>query len=589
MSFEAVLVLIIIIFMLVSLYLELAQPALIFLIAVTIMYFSGTITLKEILSGLSNENIVLIFLLIVISDIIKKTGVMDNLVNRILRPNLKLSGFSGRLSYFVGALSAFINNTPLVALMMPYVYNWAKRNKIATSKVMLPLSYAAIAGGTITLIGTSTNLIVNGLSMETGQPSLNLFDFAYVGLPAMILTGLYLTLVAPRVLPNRTDILADYAQKSREYLVETIVPSKSGLMGKSIEKGKLRNLKGLYLVQIIRQDEIIAPVSPKEVIYEGDRLFFAGDTMTILELMESNKNLILPYGQSMMQETENNIIEVIVTNNSRLVHQTAKSSNFRKKYDAAIIAIQRNGEKLSGKLGEITFKFGDLLLLIAGKSFNRYTENEQDFLVTSKVKEIQSIPRWKKIVFFGGVLVAFVLATLKILPLFISLLVMIGVAALIKMVKFPQLKAAIDLNLLFILVLALAFGKAITNSGVAEITSDFLFKIFGTNPLVVIIILYVVTNITSMFVTNAAAVSIIFPIAFAAYSNFQNISFTPFILTIAIAASAEFMTPFGYQTNLMVYGPGNYQFKDYIKICLPLTLMFFILTISILGYIYHLY
>jgi len=587
MSFEAILVIIVILLMLVALYTELAQPALIFLVAVMIMYFSGIINLKEILSGLSNENIVLIFLLIVISDIIKKAGLMDRLINRLLRYNLKLSSYKGRLSFLVGSLSAFINNTPLVALMMPYVFDWAKRNKISTSKVMLPLSYAAIAGGTVTLIGTSTNLIVNGLSMEAGQPSLNLFDFTYVGLPAMIITGLYLTLFSSKILPARQDILTQYEEKKRDYLVETLVPPKSNLIGRSIEKGKLRNLKGLYLAQIIRQNELIAPVSPKEVIYEGDRLFFAGDTLTILELVEDKKNLSLPYGNLMMQETENNIIEVIISSNSRLVHQTAKSSNFRKKYDAAIIAIQRNGEKLSGKLGEIDFKVGDLLLLITGRSFTRYSENEQDFLITSKIKEIQSIPIWKKFVFFGGVLTAFVLATLKILPLFVSLLLMIGVAAIIKMVKFPQLKAAIDLNLLFILVLALAFGKAITNSGVATIAADFFMNLFGTNPLTVMIILYLLTNLTTMFVTNAAAVAIIFPIAFASYSNFQDISFTPFVLTIALAASAEFLTPFGYQTNLMVYGPGNYQFKDYIKLGLPLTIMYFVLTIGILGYIYN--
>lgn len=589
MNFEAILVLVVIILLLTALYFEVAQPALIFLIAVLIFYFTGTLSLNEITSGLGNENIILIFLLIVISDIIKKTGVLDSLVNRILKPDISIKSFNFRMTGIVSLISGFINNTPLVAFMIPYVYDWAKRNNLSPSKVMIPLSYAAMTGGTLTLIGTSTNLIVNGLNIEAGQPSLELFDFVYVGIPAIIFSVLYLTFFSSKALPDRKDILVEYKEQSRDYLVETIVLPKSGLIGKSVEKANLRNLKGLYLVQIIRKDELIAPVSPKEIIYENDRLFFAGDTMTILELVEGNKNLSLPYGHSMMKENENNIIEVIITANSRLINQTPKTSNFRKKYDAAIIAIQRNGEKLSGKLGEIKLLFGDLLLLITGKNFNRYTENEQDFLITSRIKEIQSIPLWQKTMFFVFLIVFFILAALEILPLFIGLLILIGLTSLIKMVKFPQLKNAIDLNLLFILVLALAFGKAITNSGVAQITIDFFMKIFGHNPLSVIIIIYVMTNIATMFITNAAAVAITFPLAYAAHASFPETCFTPFVLSIAYAASAAFMTPFGYQTNLMVYGPGNYQFRDYLKLGLPLTLIYFILTIGILSYKYHLY
>lgn len=589
MSFEAVLVLIVILLLLAALYLELAQPALIFLVAVLIFYFFGILSLPEILSGLGNDNIILIFLLIVISDIIKKTGVMDSLVNRVLKPGLSLKAFNFRMTGVVSLISGFINNTPLVAIMIPYVYDWAKKNRISPSKVMLPLSFAAIIGGTLTLIGTSTNLIVNGLNIEAGQPSLKMFDFIYVGLPAIVIGVLYITFFFNKALPDRKDMLVEYKEFSRDYLVETIVPQKSNLIGKSIEKGNLRNLKGLYLVQIIRGNELIAPVSPKEIIFENDRLFFAGDTMTIIDLMEGNKNLSLPYGHSMMQENENNILEVIITGSSRLINQTPKTSNFRKKYDAAIIAIQRNGEKLSGKLGEIKLKFGDLLLLIAGKNFYRYSENEQDFLITSRIKEIQSIPKWQKTFFFICLITFFLLAATEKLPLFIGLLILIGITALIKMVKFPSLKNAIDLNLLFILVLALAVGKAISNSGIAQISSNFFINLFGHNIISVLVILYITTNVITHFITNAAAVAITFPLAFAAHASFPDISFTPFVLTIAYAASAAFLTPFGYQTNLMVYGPGNYQFRDYIKFGLPLAIIYFILTIGILGYKYQLF
>ncbi len=577
-------VIVVVVFMLVALYQEWTQPSLIFLLAVVIFYFSGIVTINDILHGLSNESIILILLLIIISEVIKKTAVIGYVLNRLLKPNLSYQRFLTRMTSGVAFFSGWINNTPLVAFMIPYVYDWARKKGISPSKVLIPLSYAALMGGTITLIGTSTNLVVNGLAIESGLPSLHLFDFIYVGIPVTILGTLYLIFIGSKLLPERENVLSQFDARTREYLIETIVPPLSKLTGKTIEEAGLRNLNDLYLVQILRDQETIAPVSPKEIIRKNDCLFFAGNTEKIIDLIQGTTDLILPFGTKMINQPRNNIVEAVIPDNSKLHNQTAKSYQFRMHYDAAIIAIQRKSEKLRGKLGEIKLKAGDLLLLVTGENFK--ADAEQDFQVITNVKKIERMEGWKVTVFFIILLGALTLSAVKILPLFIGLLCVIGFIALTNMIKLNDMKRSLDFNLFFLLVLALAIGKAIFNSGLADQMAEIIISFAMGNTLLVMISLYVITNLISMFVTNAAAVAVTFPIAIAAATELGADNFKPFILVIAYAASAEFMTPFGYQTNLMVYGPGGYKFKDYLRVGFPLSLMYLVATILILKLVF---
>ena len=262
--------------MVISLYKEVVKPVMVFVVAITILMVAKIITPKEALSGFANEQIAVIFLLLIISDVIKRSAALDYSIFRLFRPNLSYKQFLFRMSGSVATISAFVNNTPLVALMMPYVYDWAKRKNISPSKVLMPLSMAAIIGGTVTLIGTSTNLVVSGLAVDAGLPPLQMFDFTPIGLPIMILIVLYISLFSKRLLPDRTDALTDFKEHTREYLIETRVPASSGFVGKSLDDNKLRQLRGLYVVEIIRGEKTIAPVSPKEVIRADDILIFAG-------------------------------------------------------------------------------------------------------------------------------------------------------------------------------------------------------------------------------------------------------------------------------------------------------------------------
>ncbi len=592
MDLKIIIVFVVIVVMLAVLYKEVVHPSLVFLISVLIFYFSDIITLDEIVSGFSNQQILLIFLLLIISDIIKRSSIFDHVIDKIFNTRIGYKGFLLRMSLIVSPISAWLNNTPIVALMMPYVHDWAQKKKISVSKVMLPLSLIAILGGTATLVGSSTNLIVNGLAIESGIESLGLFDFYFVGIPLVIMGTLFIIFFSKRLLPDRRNIWDDLSEKTREYIVETVVPKESPFIGKTVLENKLRNLRGLFLVEIIRDGRPIAPVSPRERIHEGDFLLFAGETKTIMDLISNEDTLELaPVSKELLEKKNENIelVEVIVSHKSELIGKTPKETNFRKKYDAAIVAVQRYGSRVSGKLGRITFNVGDLIILVTGKDFQARPEADRDFYRISRLKHMQYFGKPKKIILFGGLIAAFLLASFKILPLFAGLLLLLLLLALQKTITLDDLKKTLDLNLFFILVLALAIGKAVHNSGAADFIAENVLHLFSHDPISILIGIFIITVIITNFVTNAAAVAITFPIAIsmAAQSGINDVK--PFILTVAIAGSAGFLTPFSYQTNLMVYGPGNYRFKDYLKIGIPLTIIYMITCIIAIAYFFNLY
>lgn len=573
--------------MLILLYREYVQPALIFLFAILVFYAKGIIDIDEIVAGFSNQQILLIFLLLIISDTIKKTAALDDFIQKLFNPKLTFKGFIFRMGLLVSGLSAWLNNTPVVAFTTPYVYDWAKKKGISPSKVMIPLSFAAILGGTATLIGTSTNLIVNGLATDAGLPGLELFDFYYIGIPLIVVGLLYLAFISYGILPKRKTFATEYLEKRKEYTVETYVSENSELKGKTVEEANLRNLKGLFLVEIVREEKVIAPVTPREVIRENDILIFAGDTETVADLVKTRKGLSLSLPPDCNIKQENiEVVEVVISSKSYLVGRKAKKANFRKKYDAAILAIQRDGERLSGKIGEIELKVGDLLLLIVGKEFHTKHEVDQDLYIVSKVKKFHFFDRRKRTVLFGGLITVLLLASFKVISLFIGLLSLFALLSLLNVLKLNDVKRSMDLNLFFILVLALAVGKAITNSGAGNHLANALISLLPQSPFYALIGIYLITNLITIFVTNAAAVAITFPIAVAVANQLGIADIKPFLLTIAFAGSAGFITPFAYQTNLMVYSAGNYKFKDFVKVGVPLTILYMAISLLIIGYVF---
>lgn len=572
-SFSMALVFAVLIFLLVALYSGKLRAEVSFFIAVTVLIIAGVLSPSEALAGFANEQLAVIMLLLVISDIIRKTDVINLVFNKLFQGTKSVSGFIVKMVVFVAPTSAFFNNTPLVAMMMPYVYSWSKKNNISPSKLLIPLSYAAILGGCMTLVGTSTNLVVNGMAVDAGFGSLDIFDFAWVGFPMVIIGGIYLALFSDKILPSHKDAMEEFKEGWREYFVETEIGTNSPVIGKSVAEAGLRNLSGNFLVEIIRNTSVITPVSPEDILSSGDKLIFTGETNSIPELSKPELGLSLP--KECIASELSDVVEVVVSHNSWLIGRLVKNTHFRGKYDAAIVAIHRNGAKMSGKIGSVIIQAGDVLLLFAGRDFGiRATGNE--FYVISK-KENKKVDAKKAIMVIAGVLLSVVVSANTPLSLFSCLLVVLAISFFTKTLTGSEIKRGVNLNMMLIMAFGLALGKAMSNSGAAEFIATNILKIaepFG--PVAILGMIFLVTNLLASYMTNLAAVAIIFPIS-VGIAQSLGLPLEPFIMIVAFGGAANFITPIGYQTNLMVYGSGGYSFNDFMKIGLPLTILYIVI------------
>lgn len=593
MTTDQIIVTIVIVFLLVSLYKRIFGPGFTFVIGVSVLGISGILSPSEILNGFANEQIAVIILLLFIGEVIRKSTLIDNMFNSLFKKTHTYKGFIARLLLPVAALSSMINNTPLVAIMMPYVHNWGQKNNIAVSKLLIPLSYAAILGGTATLIGTSTNLVVNGLVAEqTIIPdfkTLEIFDFAPVGLIMIVLGGLYLILFGYKLLPDNRGLKEKLNEKSREYIVEVRISRNSEYHNKTVENAKLRNLKGLFLVEIVRNGQVISPVSPQTKMQEDDQLIFAGNTETIADMVENDSNIKPAELGGFGRRSKTEVVEVFVTPNSNLISKTVKESNFRGKYDAAILAVHRNGEKISGKIGDVKPVAGDLLLLVTGEDFSSRSADSSEFFVVDKVRSIEKMPTYQSVLIIGGLVTSVVLSSFKIVPLFTSLLVFIIVLLLTKVAHPKELYKGLNFNLIFIIALSLALGMAMIKTNIAFALSHAFLEVIKPFGVITLLMgVYLVTNLLASVITNIGAVAITFPISLSLAEQL-GADPKPFVLLVAYAAAASFITPIGYQTNLMVYGPGGYTFKDFMKIGLPLSILFMITTVIVLTLQFNLH
>ena len=586
-AFQPYFVLIILSLTFALIYLEILRPSVSFLLAVLIFTITGILDTEHVLAGFSNSSIAVIILLIVITAALRKNYRVELIFDLVFKKAKTYRNFLIRMMAQVAILSAMINNTAVVALMTPYVYNYGKKNNIAPSKLLIPLSYATIMGGMLTLIGTSTTLVLNGFITEAGLSELRFNDLIFIG-SAVTITGIaFIVFFGFKLLPNHTDSLQSFSKNKRNYLIETWLDSKSPLIGQTVLDAGLRNLQGVYLVEIQRHGKMISPITPHEIIQKDDVLFFAGDTTNIMDLMNEQKGLILPEKASDYHQDKTEVIEAVVAGFSSIIAKTVKESNFRNRYDAAIIAIHRNGEKISGKIGDIEINPGDVLLLYTGKDFGNRVELYKDIYVINKVREIAD-PGRKKYYAIGLILLgSIVLLITKGLALFPSLLIIFTIMVGFGLISVQDIRRELDFNLIGILVFSLAIGQAMIISGAGVMVADWLIGLlspFGRTAILVGLML--ITNLLTSLIGNVGAVSITFPIALGIGQS-MGIDVTPYFLGIAYAASAAFITPFSYQTNLLVYGPGGYNLKDFVRIGVPVTLIYLIVAFLALLVLYN--
>jgi len=589
-TFDLVLVFVVLLFILISLYWNILGISFTFLIGVITLGFFGVLTPTEIISGFGNEQVAVVILMLLFSDVIRKTDIIEFTFDRLFRGVRSYKGFINRMVFAVAGFSMFLNNTPLVAVMMPYVNSWTKRNNLTPSKFLIPLSYASILGGSATLIGTSTNLIVNSMVIDQeilpGLQKLNLFDFAYVGIPMIILGWLYLVFFGNKLLPSRVALKDDLNTSTREYVVEAKVRTKSHLIGKTVGESGLKDINGLTLTAILRKSITIIEVPPEVVLDQGDTLVFKGETQHIADLLSSKSGLILPEVGMLRRLSRAHVNEVVISQNSVLINKSVRNTDFRGKYDAAIIAVHRNGERIEGKPGGVVLKAGDVLLLFAGENFLSLSKDTYDFYFISRVTEYINLEWYKTLILLGGITLVITLAALNVISLFMGLIIMILISMMLKVTSPRDIPKNIDYNLALIIVMSLALGTAMIKSGAADLVANGVISAFlPLGKIGVLLGIYLITALLAAYITTKAAVAIVFPIALSV-AQLLGVSGTPFVLAVAYAAACTFITPHGYVTNLMVYGPGGYSFKDFMRIGLPLTILYTTVAVVILSAIY---
>lgn len=543
-----------------------------------VLLVSGVLTPQQAFAGFANEGLITVAVLFVVAAALRDTGGMARLTQRLLGIPGSVVGAQLRLMAPVTVMSAFMNNTPLVAMMLPVVDDWSRKARLSASKLMIPLSYASILGGTCTLIGTSTNLVVDGLLIRAGHPGMSMFELSWIGLPSA-LVGVAVIIAGSRwLLPDRLPVMS-VRDDARRYTVEMIVEPASPLAGQSIEAAGLRHLPGMFLIEIERDGEVRPAVGPEERLHEGDRLVFAGVVESVVDLQKI-RGLVPATNQVFKLDApreRRSMTEAVVSDTCPLIGKTVRDGEFRSVYNAVIIAVARNGELLRQRIGDIVLRAGDTLLLEAPASFARDQRDSRDFYLVSQVAGAV-VPRhdkaWLAVLILVGMVAA---ATAGLLPMVTAAMLAAGLMVGARCVDWGAAKRALDLRVLLVIGATLAIGTALEASGGAQVIAGGLIRLGGNDPWVLLVVVYGVTMLFTELITNNAAAALVFPIAMATAEGL-GVSVRPFAIAIAMAASASFSTPIGYQTNLMVLGPGGYRFSDFFRAGIPLNLLMWLLS-----------
>ena len=587
MGWEAWFTLAVTVLTLVLLVRETLAPASVMLGATILLLVVGIISPTEAFSGFGNSAPITVAALYVLARAVEKTNLLQPVLAFLLGDTRGDRGSLNRLLPASAGASAFLNNTPLVAMLIPPVTDWAERTGKSPSKYLMPLSYAVILGGVITVMGTSTNLVVSGmLEKKTGTP-MGLFEITPIGLPVAVIGLIVLILTAPRLLPARRGARKDLEHVAREFSVTMVVEQGGPLDGKPVSEGGLRHLQGVFLIEVARDGESIAPVDSQMVLKGGDRLCFVGQVDNIVDL-QSMRGLVSTEQSHLtpFDSVRHTFLEAVIGVPSPLVGKTLKEVNFRSRYQAAVVAIHRAGHRINAKLGEVELKVGDTLVLLADPGFRSRWRDRTDFLLVSQLGGTPPAVS-KKAWFVGLVTIAIVfVAGLGILPMLQASL--LGAVALVGfgVLTATEARNAVDLDVILVIATSFGIGAAMEGSGLAAKLAELLVGAFdGMGLLGVSLGIILATSLVTEIITNNAAAALLFPIAFASAERL-NQDPRVFAIIVAVMASTSFLTPIGYQTNTMVYGPGGYRFSDYSRLGAPLTIMVMITILVVLKFYY---
>jgi di/tricarboxylate transporter len=600
-----------------------------FLSGLAAVTLGGAIPAETALAGFASGPVLLIGALLAAAAGLQTTGAID-WIGKLLLGSAQTERQALRRMTLVTAVSAFILNTPLVAMLMPVVIDWCRKHSISPSRMMMPLSYMVILGGVGTVIGTSTTLVCNAQIAEVrdnvtakapegaltpafldGMADIGFFEITWIGLPIALAGIVYMLVFSPRLLPDRTDLVEDFSDRQREYLVEMLAQPGCGLVGKTVEQAGLRQLPGLFLIEIRRNEESITPIAPGDVIHANDHMVFTGVVNTIADL-ERIPGLVPAIDQTYesrpAERTNRQLVEAVLSRTSPVIGQTVRDANFRQLYNAAIVAVHRGGERMGTKIGDIRLQPGDTLLLQARSGFVETHRNSRDFYLVSQVGGSSARRHDRAAVaaiLFLLLLVWLVATSLgaagvtsapwllpSIRPIAAVAIVMAMVGA--RCLTVNQARAAMDLQVLITVGAAMGLGGALSHSGAAQFVADYVVR--GTQlapipevafPWLLLTVVYFLSMILTEAISNAAVATIMIPIV-VGIAQQTGLNPRPFLMAVTIAASLSFATPVGYQTNLMVMGPGGYHPKDFLRVGGLLQLFIAIMAIPLLGLLWPL-
>ena len=567
---------------------ERVSPSIAILAATVVLFVTGVIDQEQAFAGFSNDAPITVAALYVLAGATETTGALQGLTDRVLGRRTRDDGGSERrdLSRVVlpGTVgSAFIANTPLVSMVAPRIVSWSRRTGRSASRFLMPFSYAAVFGGVITVIGTSTNVTVSGLLQDAGKQPLSMFEITPVGLPVALVGAALLIALTPFLLPRR-ESAAEVDTAVREYTIDMVVQAGSALVDQTVADAGLRALTGVYLVEIERDGVLIAPVRPEERLVADDCLTFAGNVERVLDLQKLPG--LLPAEHHHMAEATDSrapeTFEVVVGDNSPLVGATLKEVDFRARYNAAVLAVHRSGERLSDKLGEVRLRAGDLLLVLADPDFGRRWRDRHDFLLVSAVEGGTPLRRNRARAVELITLALIIVAGTGLLDLLkASLLAALAVLA-IGAITPGEARRAINFEIILMIAASFGLGAAMQQSGLAAEVGQLLVDGFEwIGPVGILAGVLLATMILTELLSNNAAAVLMFPIALATASD-AGLHFRPFAIAILIGASCSFLTPIGYQTNLLVFGMGNYKFRDFTRLGAPLTLATIVVSLIVI-------
>ncbi|PID92675.1 MAG: SLC13 family permease [Bacteroidetes bacterium] len=595
MTISGYIALAVLLFMIIALMREMMRPGLILFSALVIFMIADILSAEEALAGFSNKGMITVALLFLVSEGVKETGVLNKMAAVIMpKKRRPIPRLLMQIMIPVSAISAFLNNTPMVIIFAPVLKKWADKLSLPSQKFLIPLSYATIFGGACTLIGTSTNLLVHGMMLDRGMEGLGMFELAKVGLFLAFFGFIYINLFSNRLLPGEKIPRFSFPNDTREYYFDIHLPGNSNLVGKEIEKRHLPGLKEFAVRTVIRDGKHIRISNSPFVLEADDKLIIAGRSEDV-DFLTQHPNIrlnALDNADPEFLKKSLKQVEVVIAPRFPGIQQTLGEFDFFGHYNAIVMAVHRNGERITTNLNNLRLKAGDSLMLLTTEDFTRYWGESRVFYMATEKGELNDAKdRYRRWIASGLVGLMIVGATAgRYLPfhgrneydMFFFAAITVVLMATMKIFTPKKYTKPINWDVLITIAAAIGVSRALQNSGAADFIARTTINISkGFGPLGVMAAIFIITNAFTEIITNNAAAAITFPIALAAASQL-GVDPKPFFITICVAASASFSTPIGYQTNLIVQSIGNYKFGDYWKIGLPLNTMALIISLIVI-------